>query len=70
MYKHFGAIGDILKHVMLCEFLKVESPAYYCESNSAAATYRMDLGFNKQYGIIHFFSHAQRTTEFLKKPVC
>jgi 23S rRNA (adenine2030-N6)-methyltransferase len=59
-YRHFGAIGDILKHLMLCQFLQIEKPQIYCESNSAAALYDMDYGFNKQYGILHFFNNSNK----------
>ncbi len=62
-YKHFGAIGDILKHLMLCQFLKQEKPLVYCESNSAAALYELDKGFNRQYGIHHFYEGAMKLPE-------
>jgi 23S rRNA (adenine2030-N6)-methyltransferase len=62
-YRHFGAIGDILKHLMLCQFLEIEKPRIYCESNSAGALYELDTGFNKQYGIFHFYDTASRIPE-------
>jgi 23S rRNA (adenine2030-N6)-methyltransferase len=48
---------------MLCQFLKIEKPRIYCESNSAAALYELDTGFNKQYGIFHFNHAALRMPE-------
>jgi len=57
-YKHFGNIGDIWKHLPLCEVLHVEKPDSYIESNSAFPTYSLTKSPEKEYGIYHFFEMA------------
>lgn len=36
-YTHFGKQPDVLKHLVLCEVLKIEKPQVYVETNSACA---------------------------------
>jgi len=38
-YTHSGEIGDVWKHLPLCEILKIEVPLTYHETNSAYASY-------------------------------
>jgi len=57
-YRHYGAIGDMIKHPALSLFLTQEKPKYYCETHSASALYKLDTGFNKQYGVFHLYANA------------
>jgi 23S rRNA (adenine2030-N6)-methyltransferase len=50
-YSHAGEIGDILKHLPLCEILRLECPAQYCETNSAFAEYMLPWLETKEYGV-------------------
>lgn len=52
-YRHFGRIGDIWKHIPLCEFLAIEQPTNYIETNSAYPEYQLTGSFEQQYGILH-----------------
>ena len=40
-YTHFAKQPDVLKHLILCEVLKNETPQVYVETNSACAIYPM-----------------------------
>jgi len=51
-YKHAGEIGDIWKHMPLCEILKIEKPLRYHESNSAYSGYNITINPKTEYGIL------------------
>ena len=53
-YTHFAKQPDVLKHLILCEVLKNETPQIYVETNSACAIYPMTQTPEQQYGIYHF----------------
>ena len=57
-YKHFGKQPDVLKHLILCEVLKNETPQIYVETNSACAIYPMTQTPEQQYVIYHFLEKA------------
>lgn len=57
-YTHFAKQPDVLKHLILCEVLKNETPQVYVESNSACAIYPMTQTPEQQYGIYHFLEKA------------
>ncbi len=50
-YEHYGRIGDIWKHLPLCNFLKNENPGCYIESNAACPVYDLTHSFERDYGI-------------------
>lgn len=50
-YVHYGRIGDVWKHLPLCEFLVNEKPRYYIESNSAFPIYNLTHSPERDYGI-------------------
>ncbi|MBD2414305.1 hypothetical protein FACHB389_14265 [Nostoc calcicola FACHB-389] len=60
-YRHFGRIGDIWKHIPLCEFLIIEQPANYIETNSAYPEYQLTASFEQQYGILHVEKNIQKS---------
>ncbi len=68
-YQHYGAIGDMIKHLPLASFLKIESPAYYCETHSACAIYDLDEGYNKKYGIFHLYENASKSKKTLNRRI-
>ena len=57
-YTHFAKQPDVLKHLILCEVLKNETPQVYVETNSACAIYPMTQTLEQQYGIYHFLAKA------------
>ena len=57
-YTHFAKQPDVLKHLILCEVLKNETPQIYVETNSACAIYPMAQTPEQQYGIYHFLKKA------------
>ena len=58
-YTHFAKQPDVLKHLILCEVLKNETPQIYVETNSACAIYPMTQTPEQQYGIYHFLEKAK-----------
>ena len=57
-YTYFAKQPDVLKHLILCEVLKNETPQVYVETNSACAIYPMTQTPEQQYGIYHFLEKA------------
>ena len=57
-YTHFAKQPDVLKHLILCEVLKNETPQIYVETNSACAIYPMTQTPEQQYVIYHFLEKA------------
>ena len=51
-YKHAGEIGDIWKHLPLCDILAIEKPLRYFETNSAYSGYTLTENSNIKYGIL------------------
>lgn len=51
-YKHAGEIGDVWKHLPLCEVLEIERPARYFETNSAYAGYHISRLPRIAYGVL------------------
>ncbi|MBR8836407.1 MAG: hypothetical protein DSM106950_20885 [Stigonema ocellatum SAG 48.90 = DSM 106950] len=60
-YRHFGRIGDIWKHIPLCEFLAIEKPTRYIETNSAFPQYQLTGSFEQQYGILHIEKNIKKS---------
>ncbi len=57
-YKHSGEIGDVWKHLPLCDILKIEAPKRYFETNSAFAEYALTKNSFNKYGIYHLVENA------------
>ncbi|MDV6191974.1 hypothetical protein R3O82_01730 [Bacteroides hominis (ex Liu et al. 2022)] len=53
-YTHFGKQADVLKHLLLCELLRIEKPQVYVETNAACAQYALEKTPEQEYGIYHF----------------
>jgi len=51
-YNHAGEIGDVWKHLPLCDILKIEKPTKYHESNSAYSGYTISVKPQTEYGIL------------------
>ena len=62
-YTHFAKQPDVLKHLILCEVLKNETPQVYVETNSACAIYPMTQTPEQQYGIYHFLKKADEVLQ-------
>lgn len=57
-YTHFGKQADVLKHLLLCELLRIEKPQVYVETNAACAQYALEKTPEQEYGIYHFLKKA------------
>lgn len=57
-YTHFGKQADVLKHLLLCELLRIEKPRVYVETNAACAQYALERTPEQEYGIYHFLKKA------------
>ena len=57
-YTHFGKLADVLKHLLLCELLRIEKPQVYVETNAACAQYALERTPEQEYGIYHFLKKA------------
>jgi 23S rRNA (adenine2030-N6)-methyltransferase len=56
--RHFARIGDVWKHLPLCELLSREPPNYYCESHAGAAIYPLTHSPDRDYGVYHLLGSA------------
>lgn len=57
-YKHYGKIGDIWKHLPLCQVISIEKPNVYIETNSAYCEYSLSQSAEQKYGIYNFIEKA------------
>ncbi len=57
-YRHYGNIGDIWKHLSLCDIVSGEEVKTYVETNSAYFDYKLENTPGQQYGIGHFSRKA------------
>lgn len=48
----------MLKHLLLCELLRIEKPQVYVETNAACAQYALERTPDQEYGIYHFLKKA------------
>lgn len=48
----------MLKHLLLCELLRIEKPQVYVETNAACAQYALERTPEQEYGIYHFLKKA------------
>ena len=58
-YSHFGEIGDLWKHLPLCEILAMEKPEVYVESNSAYSSYSLSHTERQEFGIYTFLAKVK-----------
>ena len=58
-YEHFGRIGDIWKHLPLCEIVKIEDFSTYIETNSAYNNYKLENSPEQEYGIGLFIRRSE-----------
>lgn len=65
-YKHFGRIGDIWKHLPLCEIVSGEKIKTYIETNSAYYDYELEHSKEQEYGIDWFIKKSQEKNELIE----
>jgi 23S rRNA (adenine2030-N6)-methyltransferase len=58
-YNHSGEIGDIWKHLPLCDILAIEKPRRYIETNSAFPSYILPNKSRLDYGVHRFMENAE-----------
>lgn len=59
--RHFGTIGDIWKHLLLAEILRVEKPFSYWESHADSALYTLTHSIQRDYGVFYFIRYQKIT---------
>ena len=52
--RHFGKVGDVWKHLMLCEVLAALEPTHYAESHAGSGAYDLVHDDERNYGVDHF----------------
>lgn len=62
-YKHFGRIGDVWKHLPLCEIVLNEEIETYIETNSAYFDYMLEHSIEQDYGVGLFMRESGKYTE-------
>ncbi|HEB61041.1 MAG TPA: 23S rRNA (adenine(2030)-N(6))-methyltransferase RlmJ [Phycisphaeraceae bacterium] len=56
---HYGNIGDVWKHMVLCEILYRTKPDIVLESHAGAARYALTPAPERNHGIYHFLNAAE-----------
>jgi hypothetical protein len=56
--RHFAAIGDLWKHLLLAEVLRLRPPARYWETHAGSASYLLTDSSTRSHGAIRFLSVA------------
>jgi 23S rRNA A2030 N6-methylase RlmJ len=49
--RHFGKLGDVWKHLPLCEVLAHERPSLYAETHAGSAAYELTDDAERRYGV-------------------
>jgi 23S rRNA (adenine2030-N6)-methyltransferase len=60
-YRHYGEIGDVWKHLPLCEILTMTHPQVYVETNAAFAGYALAETPARRYGVMTTYRRAARS---------
>ena len=60
-YRHYGEIGDVWKHLPLCEILTMAHPRVYVETNAASASYALTTTPARRYGVMTTYRHADHS---------
>lgn len=61
--RHYGKLGDLWKHIPLCEILSIETPVWYGESHAGDATYPLTRSDERDFGIFHLLDAVERAGE-------
>lgn len=55
---HFGNIGDVWKHLLLCAVLDAERPDQVWESHAGAWRYGVDEAAERRFGVVRYLRRA------------
>jgi 23S rRNA (adenine2030-N6)-methyltransferase len=55
---HYAKIGDVWKHLLLAEVLRIERPGYYWESHAGSSSYPLTRSPERDYGVFLFLERA------------
>lgn len=58
MNRHFAALGDVWKHLVLSETLRLNPPRQYWETHAGSASYLLTESAARRHGAIRFISLA------------
>lgn len=61
--RHFGALGDVWKHLTLAEVLRLKPPRHYWETHAGSAAYALTESPTRRHGALRFLSRAPSDPE-------
>ena len=61
--RHFGALGDVWKHLPLAEVLRLNPPLHYWEAHAGSAAYTLTESPTRLHGAFRFLSCAPDDAE-------
>lgn len=67
-YTHAGEIGDVWKHLPVCELLRAHRPQRYFETNAAAATHTLAWTPRVAYGVQTLLRQPREVTDSFAYP--
>jgi 23S rRNA (adenine2030-N6)-methyltransferase len=60
MNNHFAELGDVWKHLLLAEILRINPPRHYWETHAGSASYALTESSSRLHGALRFLSCAPR----------
>jgi 23S rRNA (adenine2030-N6)-methyltransferase len=60
MNNHFAELGDVWKHLLLAEILRINPPRHYWEPHAGSASYALTESSSRLHGALRFLSCAPR----------
>ncbi len=61
--RHFGALGDVWKHLALAEILRMRPPRHYWETHAGSAEYPLTESSTRLHGALRFLARAPGDAE-------
>jgi 23S rRNA A2030 N6-methylase RlmJ len=58
MNPHFAALGDVWKHLVLAELLRLHPPKHYWETHAGSASYPLTGSNTRNHGAVRFLAEA------------
>ncbi|MCX6992805.1 MAG: 23S rRNA (adenine(2030)-N(6))-methyltransferase RlmJ [Kiritimatiellaeota bacterium] len=66
MNRHFAKLGDVWKHLLLAEVLRLNPPLRYWETHAGSATYPLNENSPRLHGALRFLSHAHTESQLAR----
>lgn len=61
--RHFGELGDVWKHLLLAEIIRLNPPLHYWETHAGSAAYNLTESPTRLHGALRFLSYASSDPE-------